>query len=159
MSENTILDLDAMLDGTLDNVAAAPDFVTPPPGDYVLLVKDAVLEKYKGKEGKPDGARFKLTYQVVQTVELSAKTTEPPVADGTLFNDTFLYSEEGLPYFKKAAQNILNLATTDGATIRELLDGLKGTEFPARITVRKSTVGDKTYENASVRAMHATPAS
>ena len=156
MSENTILDLDALLDGSLDNVQAAPDYVTPPPGNYMLAIDDAKLEKYKSKEGK-EGVRIKLGYKVVQTIDLSENTDEPPVADGSMFSESFLYTEEGLPYFKKTAQNILDVKSIEGVSMRELLDGLKGTEFRARIGSRTSEKDGKKYENATIRPVHDTP--
>lgn len=157
---DTILDLDALLDGNLDSVAAAPDFLTPPPGSYALRIKDAALEKYAKKgETEKNNVRIKLQYEVVETIELSEKTNEPAVANGTMFSETFLYSEEGLPYFKKAAQNILNVKSVDGVSMRDLLDGLKNTEFKAVIGTRVSTKDNKTYENATIRPVHETPAS
>lgn len=156
MSNATILDLDAMLDGTLDQIQAAPDYVTPPPGDYILSVEEAKLEKYKNKEQK-EGIRIKIQYKVNQTVALSEHTEEPAVADGSMFNETFQYTEEGLPYFKKAAQSILNVKSLDGVSLRDIFDGLRGQEFQARIGSKSSVKDGKTYENATIRPVHETP--
>lgn len=158
MSNETILDLEAMMDGTLDAVVAAPEFINPPAGDYVLGIKDAKLEKYKSKTDQKEGVRIRVSYTVNQTVELPANSEELPVPDGTMFSESFMYSEEGLPYFKQRAQNILNVKSVEGVSLRELFDALKGTEFPARISIRKSTVNGKDFENVNIRTMHQTPA-
>jgi len=152
-----ILDLDAILNTSADNIETLPDFQNPPAGQYHLAINDAKIDKRKGKDGKEDSLQIVITYKVDETLELS-NPSELPVATGTLFTERFQATEDGLKYFKKQALAILNVKDAAGATIRDLLDSIKGSEFKAVIKVRVSTQGDKTYENLSVRPVHAEPA-
>jgi hypothetical protein len=151
MSENTILDLDALMDANLDEVVNVPDYVIPPDGVYTLAISDATLDKVKNKEGK-ESPVFIITYRVEATKE----TKGMPVADGSLFSERFQYTEEGLKYFKRAAKNILNTATVDGVSIRDILATLKDNPpFTAVITVAETTSPEgKKYENVRVRPVH-----
>lgn len=156
----TILDLDAMLDVSMDSVENVPDYQNPPPGAYVLKVKDAKTEKKTGKDAsKGDYAIIQITYEVLKTVELApAAAGELPVSDGTMFTERFTISEDGLKYFKKQALKILNVKDAAGATLRDLVGGIVGAEFQAVIAVRTSTKDGKTYENTQIRPHHDTPA-
>lgn len=153
----TLLDLDALLDTELDSVETIPDFINPPPGNYVLSVKDAKIEKFDVKEdGNKTGAqgnRIRITYAVDQTEDLEAG--ELPVPDGSLFSEAFQGTEEGLKYCKKACMAILNVKDFESAKLREILDAVKGTQFKARITTRVSTSGGRNYENIQIRAIPA----
>lgn len=154
MSNETILDLDSMMDIQMDSVQAAPDYVTPPAGVYILSVADAVIEKKAKKEQKEGAAkdytRIRVTYAVVKTVEL-AQQNEPPVADGSLFSENFMGTEDGLGYFKRAAMNILNVKDFTGATLKDIMEGMKGAEFKCRLTVKKNAEG---FENVQIRVIN-----
>jgi len=150
----TILDMDAMLDMKMDEVETLPDFVNPPAGNYRLACKGAKIEKYKSKkEPTVEKTRIRTTYAVVETKEVAAGSV--PVADGTLFTETFMGTEEGLKYFKKTAMGILNVTDFEGATMKDVIDGLADQEFDARITVRvtKDEAG-ATFENLSIKPFH-----
>lgn len=153
----TLLDLDALLDTELDNVETVPDYINPPPGNYILCAKEAKIEKFDVKEdGHKTGAqgnRIRITYAVVSTIDVVEG--ELPVPDGSLFSESFQGTEEGLKYAKKACMNILGIKDFEGAKLREILDGVKDAEFKARVTVRVSTVGNKEYENLQIRAIAA----
>lgn len=153
MSENTILDLDAMLDVSMADVPDVPDFQNPPDGVYNLTVHECKADKRKGKDGKPDTPIIKVMYKVVNTLEL-AKASEIPVADGTMFSENFTISEDGLKFFKKTAGNILNIKDFEGATLRDIIQGLAGAEFKAVLKTRVSTSNGKEYENVGVRPVH-----
>lgn len=153
--QGTILDMDAMLDGTLDEVADVPDYVTPPAGTYVLAVEDVAIDKRKDKAGveKPI---INVTFKVVATIE----TKEPPVSDGSLFSERFQYTEDGLAYFKRAAKSILNVADVSGASLRDIFATLKDVQqVNAVISHTESTVGvgaeAKNYTNLRIRYVHA----
>lgn len=150
MTQSTILDLDALLDSTLDNVPDVPDYMNPPAGQYRLGVEDAAIEKMKAKEGEVGGSRIKITYKVVATKE----TKEMPVPDGTLFTETFMGTEQGLGFFKRQVKKIMNTEEVGGVSLRDLVSGLKGTEFDAIITTRTTSSNGKTYENINVRPVH-----
>ena len=154
----TLLDLDALMDTPLDSVETMPDYMNPPAGNYVLVAKEAKIEKFDvkddGKKTGEQGNRIKITYAVVKTEEVIAG--ELPVPDGTLFTESFQGTEEGLKYCKKACANILGVKEFDGAKLGEILEAVKDQEFRARITVR-TTDGEngKKYENINIRALPA----
>jgi len=150
----TILDLDAMMDIKMDDVETLPDFITPPPGLYSLKVKETKIEKYSTKaEPGTSKQRIRMTYVVVNTKEVAAGNI--PVADGSLFSETFTATEDGIKFFKKAAMGVLGVSSFEGATIKDVIDGTIGAEFDARITTRSSKMPDGTvYENINVRAIN-----
>lgn len=147
----TILDLDSLLDSTMDNVPDVPDFLTPPDGLYKLACSDAKIEEYEVKKGENKGAkraRIKITHKVVATIE----TNGVPVPDNSLFSEQFMATEEGLKYFKKAATKMLNVSDLNGVPIREVLASLKDAEYDARVTTKKSKGDDGSeFENVNVR--------
>lgn len=145
----TILDLDALMDTKMDEVETMPDFVTPPAGLYVLDVKDCKIEAYENKE-KEKGSRFRITYSIAETVEVHSE--EQPVPDASIFSESFMGTEDGIKYFKKAAMNILGVTDFEGASIRDVVEGLKGAQFRAKITLRTSSKDGKNYENVNIRA-------
>lgn len=160
----TILDLDALMDTKLDDVKTIPDFMNPPAGQYRLSVFKAEIEKYESKEkpaqgGKPaqpaaKRTRIKVIYSVVATKELSKDADEPPVADGTMFNETFMGTEQGLEFFKKRAIGVTGVAEFGDAKLRDILDGMVGIEFDANIKYRTSKMDDgKEYENIQIRVV------
>lgn len=148
-NKNTILDLDELMDATLDAVADLPDFVTPPNGLYVLGIYEAEIKKPK-EAGK--ASRITLTYKVLQTID----TEGIPVADNSLFNEGFQGTEQGLEFFKKRAIKIMNVSDLNGVPLREILAGMKDVEFKARIVVKntKDAATGKEYENVDVRPIH-----
>ena len=146
----TILDMDAMLDQTLDNVEDVADFVTPPAGNYVLGHESCAVDRYKSKDGS-EGVRIKAQLKVVSTVELEGEAL--PVADGSLFSLTWQATEDGLKYFKKYAKQVLNVEDLDGVTLRDIMASVADVkEFNARVTIRRSPKeGGGEYENVQVR--------
>ena len=145
----TILDLDAMMDQNMDEVETLPDFVLPPPGLYMLLVKECKIESVD-KQDKTKGSRINITYEVAETVGVEGN--EPPVPNKSLFSERFTGTEDGIKFFKKAAMNILSVTSFEGASLGDVVNNLAGTEFQAKITLRKSVKDGKTYENVQVRA-------
>lgn len=154
MSENTMLDLDNLLDETLDGVEDLPDYVEPSSGVYALSIPDCKLETFtkRGKDGQPDEpnqVRIRLTYRIDGIEELEAGGY--PVAEGSLFSDTFMFNEMGKAVFKKSAKAILNTDDVDGVPFRELFDALTSSEpFRAVITTKKNGQ----YTNINVRPVH-----
>lgn len=153
---DTILDIDALMDSTLDQVEDVPDFVTPPAGNYRLACEECKIDQQKKKDDKGQSiiqTKIRLTHKIVSTVELK-DPKDAPVADNSLFSETFMANEDGLKFFKKQAKAILNVDTLDGISLRDILNSLKGEEYDAKITIRKTT-GDKgqEYENAQVRVV------
>lgn len=152
----TILDLDALLDESLDSIPDLPEYMNPPDGAYQLRCKEVKIETYKTKpkngEAAKEGTRIRMTTEVTATTEL-AKADQAPVADGTLFSETFQGTEEGLSFFKQRALKILNVTDLKGVPLREIMATLQGADYEAKITTKVSKVGDSTYENIQVRVV------
>lgn len=150
-----ILDIDSLLDMDMGGVETLPDYVTPGNGLYRLKITEAGIKSRKGKDGK-DQNNLTIVYSILETTE--NESNEPPFPDGSLFQDRFQATEEGLQYFKKQAMKILNVTDMAGVALRDIFEGLQGTEFDARVTQRKSSVvkdGVATeYTNINVRPVH-----
>lgn len=150
---STILDLDAMMDESLDSVPDMPDFMNPPNGFYGLRIKEAKIEQYetKAKDGKPatTGTRIRVTTEVAETIECEGM----PVPNGTLFSETFQGTEDGLGYFKKHAIKVLNVADVKGVPLREILASLAGAEFQAKIKTKTVKANGNEYENLQVNVV------
>lgn len=149
--KQTILNLDSMMDDTLDAIPDAPDFMNPPDGLYHILLKDAKTDKYNPKDA-PDTEipRIKILYSVIKTIE----TKDLPVPEGSMFSETFQATEQGLGYFKNRAKAVLNVSDLAGVPLRDIYDSLKGVEFNARLTIKKTTGKDGTeYENIQLRVI------
>ena len=153
MSQDTILDLDSMLDTAMSKVEDLPNFVTPPEGLYDLTVSEVKVEKYttKAKEGKPEtkGQRIRVTYSIAGVIECSDSI---PPALNSMFSESFMGTEDGIKYFKRQAKNIMNVSDLGDATLRDVMDGLKDTSFKAKIKIQKNEAG---FENLRITAVHA----
>ena len=152
----TLLDLNDVLDQSIDDVEDAPEFVIPPAGAYLLHVADAKVEKYKVNDKdtheEEERTRIRLVYAVDSTREL-ASAEELPVAPNSLFSEQFMTNPQGLSYFKRQANNILGEEVIKGAKIGDILNELRKGElhFAATVKVKKTTANGKTYENVQVR--------
>lgn len=152
----TILDLDSLLDSTLDGVEDIADYLNPPTGAYRLDITEAEIKPGKpadvAKKQKAKAARIVITYKVVATTE----TEGIPVPDGTLFTEGMQGTEDGLKFFKKQARKLLNVDSLDGVSIREILVALKESpEFDARIVNRKTVdEAGREFENVNVTPIH-----
>jgi hypothetical protein len=152
MTENTLLDLDNMLNDTLDAIPDAPDFTNPPAGEYRLQVKDAAIDKYKTKDDpNTERQRLKITYSILETI--STASNEQPVPDGSLFTETFMATEQGLGYFKKRIKEVMGASDVAGVTLSDMMNSVKGTDFNARITIKKSVSNGKEYGNVQIRVV------
>ena len=155
---STILDIDALLDSTLDSVPDIPDYLNPPTGNYTLSVIEAEIKAGKpadpAKKQAAKAARLVITYKVDSTIE----TDGIPVPDGTLFTEGFQGTEEGITFFKKQAKKLLNVEDLSGVTIRDILEALKGVQNLSAMlknTTTQSEDGKREYENVNVRPIRA----
>lgn len=151
---NTILDLDAMLNETLDEVPEAAGYDNPPAGEYSLMLKEAAVDKYTNKDGE-DCQRVKITYEVAET--LSTAGDEQPVPNGTLFTETFQATQQGLGFFKKRIKEVLDVNSVEGVTLADMMNSAKGTLFNARISIKKTAKKDGSgefWENLNIKVVH-----
>lgn len=168
MSEKSesLLDMDSILNQSIDDVDTAPEFVTPPDGAYLLTIADAKLESYKFTDKKTqveeERTRLKIFYQVVQTNKLVSEE-ESPVPAGSLFTEQFMTNPQGLSFFKRQAKNVLGEDTIKGTSIGEILKELPNNHtFNADVRVKTEKVkieggADKTYRNVQVRIHQGDP--
>ena len=133
MSDEKMLDLDSMLEDTLDTIEEMPDYLNPPTGVYMLAVAKAPeIKKYKQDDGS-ERQSISLTLSVAETVE----TEETPVPDGTLFTQNFQGTEKGLSALKRDARKILDVENLDGVSLRDIFGALEAAEpFKAKISYR-----------------------
>lgn len=146
MSEAQVenFDLDSILDMSLDDVEDLPEFVTPPPGHYKLLLKK--LEQ-KTLSEKP---ALVFSYAVIETLELSNEADTPVAGDlKSEFSETFfLNNEKGLAFAKK---NLAPLSAHFGVkTVRELIAACEGgVEVAATIKNRANKEKTAIYPSVS----------
>jgi len=132
--------LDSLLEGSLDEVETAAEFVDIPNGEYVLHIQKAEAKEMPVKEDKPAGVRVSVTYAVVQTVAL-ADSTKSAVDDGSLSSESFNLNEQGLPYFKRYLVNIFG--DTSGISLGDSIQALNGLDITA--VVRNNEYNGREY--------------
>lgn len=153
---DTLLDLNSMMEETLDQIPDAPDYMTPPAGEYQLTCTDAVVEKYKAKaKGNVpahDAQRLRITYAIAATYSVAAN--EAPCADGTLFTETFQGTVQGVGFFKARIKAIMQASDLAGVSLGDMMNSVKGITFDAKITIKKSpNPSGGEYENVNIRVV------
>lgn len=137
----TVLDMEALLDSTMDEVEQAPDYVEPPAGQYILAVHEVTLAPAKTADKPPV---ITTTLEVIETIQLANPTVDLPVPAGSLFSIRNNYDDKGLPYFKRNAAKILG-ASVDGVPMRDIFLELTNVkEVPAVVTRREYKKEDQT---------------
>jgi hypothetical protein len=159
--KESLLDMDSILNQSIDDVETAPEFVVPPDGAYVLGISDCKLEEYdfedKESKEKEKRTRIKIFYAVASTTKLASEE-ESPVPVGSLFTEQFMTNPQGLSYFKRQAKNVLGEENIKGVTIGEIIKELPNNHFfNADVRVKESKVGEKTYRNVQVRIHQGDP--
>ena len=128
---NNDFNLDALLDGTLDDLADVPGFQTFPVGTHKVTIN------WKKVEKRP---AYSLMMTAVETVEL-ADPNETPLAAGTMSSVMFMLDNEyGQSAFRKI---IASLGSHFGAgSNREIMEKSEGAEVLA--VTRQRTNKEKT---------------
>jgi len=160
----TILNLDEMLGQSLDAVVAAPDFVTPENGDYILTVKDTKAEKKDtkdkekaAKEGKPlSYVTLAFNYEIAEVIEQEGQ----PIKVGSLFAERFTLSDQGLPYFKSRVASIAvanngSAEDVDSLTIKEAMEAIKGMSFRVSVKTDKRKTDNGEITNVRLNNIRA----
>lgn len=120
---SSILDLEEILNSTLEGTVPAPSYETPPTGIYILSVVSAKLAKVEAKGDKPESLRITTTFSVDATEE----TDGTPVPDGSLFASRNNWNDQGKPYFLSFANNLLQ-SDTSTAPLGTVLGALEDLE-------------------------------
>ena len=157
----TILDMETMMDSTLDSIPAQPSFCTPPAGAYELQVKSCKNEPYtkKAKDGKPEQAawRIRITITILSTIALAAPDSIP-VPDGSMYSHTYDGTARGLDDFRKAAMSMAGWDSVEGVKTSDIMLNLTGSFFSGIVTVDKTQKikGDSSsgyWENAKTKVV------
>ncbi len=141
---NDNFDVDAILDGTLDDLADLPEFKPFPPGSHVVTLN--IIDK-TGKDNRVNGHpgfEFKLT--AVETLELSKPQEDQPLVKGAGTSILYLLDNEiGQGQFK----NIMKAAAEHfGAkSNRELLTDLQGATVMVVTKQRANKDKTKMYDD------------
>jgi hypothetical protein len=143
-TKTTLLDLDNLMNETLDAIPESPDYVKPPAGEYQIQCQEAKIDKYTDKDNN-SCQRLKITYTVEET--LSTLNNEPPVPNGSLFSETFQATEQGIDFFRKRIKKIMGVEDTTGVTLGDMMNSSKGVSFKARLSY-KTTEGKAGTANA-----------
>jgi hypothetical protein len=155
----TLLDLDAILDQSMDDVEEAVGFITPSEGIYLLAIPFCKIEKYKTKENpNVDKSRIKLGYSVIKQLEKS-KSEDPESPPNGLFTEVFQFNSQGLGFFKAKAIDLLT--TTDGLSVREAIKAINESALVVKakvgikLTPKKEGAGGtgKDYINVQVKVL------
>ena len=154
MNDQTLLGMDDILSGSLDDTPDAPEFVNPPNGNYVLEIPSVKVEEYETTDGtdKVKKIRIRINYKVAETIEL-ADEGEDRVPDGSLFSETFMTNPDGLSYFKRQAKNVLGADNIAGVPLKDILKEMGGKSIKAQVRSKESKQGNKTYINTQVRIL------
>lgn len=142
-NDNSDIDLDESVDGTV----AAPDFVVPPNGLYLLAVKKVKTstKEDKDKDGKlVKKSRANVTITVVSTKEIAEG--EIGVPDGSMFGMNYQWTEQGKGFLKAFAEKVVGAEAIKGASWKAIFAELESRQFEARIRVKK----DGDYENINL---------
>ncbi len=104
-NENASFNLDALLDGTLDDLADMPEFKPFPVGAHHILgtIVDKATNKKDWVGGHP---AFELKMKIVETLEM-ANPEEPPAKAGDETNVLYMMDNDmGQGAFKKLLQAV-----------------------------------------------------
>lgn len=130
------LDINDLLDVSMDDVEELPDYITPPKGYYALTIPKIEQKTVETKDG--DVETFVFTWAVSRTIELSdAKDAKGndilPVEDGTLFTSSYMQGQ-GIQRLIKLFQPVAK--EQNCKSLRELINVLPTIELNAVIEHR-----------------------
>lgn len=122
------LDLDALLDGTLDDLADLPEFKPFPAGTHRVSATIAP---------KDIGGRFafELTCTMIEPLELADPTEEPPKVGDTASSAYLMDNEFGQGAFKKIAAVFVSALQLENSK-RAIVEGVKDIECVIVSTIR-----------------------
>lgn len=138
----TMLNLEALLDESMDAVEEAPNYVTPENGVYILEVVDTGAEAVEakpakdGQEAKDGYVRLKHVYSIKEVISQEGE----PIAVNSLFSDSWMATDTGLPHFKTRTLDIAEANGEDREALGklklgEMLAGVKGLVF--KVVIKK----------------------
>jgi len=138
---NDSVNIDSLLDATLDDLADLPEFKVFPAGAY-----NGTVELTAKKIGDNPAVELKFTNQEV--VELSDPTAEPPAEKATTSVSFMLNNEFGQGGLKKVLNSLREgLGIAEGTSMREIMEAAKGANCQVVFTTRADrNDATKTYQ-------------
>lgn len=130
MSEMTAVDVDALLDSSLDDLLDLPEFKNFPAGAY-----NGTMELNVKQMGDNPGVELKFTN--AEVVELSDPTQEAPAQGATTSVGFLLNNEFGQGALKKVLESLregLQLPAT--MSTRDIIEATKGTSVMCVFSLR-----------------------
>lgn len=141
MTEATMVDIDSLLDGTLDDLADVPEFKPWPDGAHRATIKWD-LKEVSGQKCP------ELTATAIETMELADPTNDQPLAANDSTSVLFMFkkkdgtaNEIGQGQFKELIAPLV--AATGAASPREAMDKANGMEV-LLVSKKRADKNDKT---------------
>lgn len=151
MTDQTLDAMDALLDGTLDDLADIPEFRTYPIGAHKVKMSwnlsKTIQGVFKDRDDEKSGLKnfIELYTEAIETVELPAGSTDTPLDKGAVAQFLFDLSNEFAQGQFKSVLSALS-AHYGPMTNRELLAASNGAEVVIVIKHRKNKKdADKPY--------------
>ncbi len=143
------VDIDSILDGTLDDIADLPSFAAWPSGAYRATLKEGF--KLKEINGKP-AYELKLTNEEVLEISNALEQEEAPKIGDEASLAFGMDSETGRGFFKEAIKpfvEALGLPSGQAGVIRAAVDSSKGLQVMVILKRTKKTVDgeEKKYQH------------
>lgn len=137
MSANETVNIDSLLDASLDDLADLPEFGTFPAGTHKVLISWEKKEINKHPS-------LELSMKAVETVELANPTEDAPLAAGAEGNVLFMldneFSQGKLKLVMKSLAGMFG-----GATITDVMEASNGMEVTVVTKVRQNKEKTQSY--------------
>jgi len=135
MSGNNEALLDGIMDTSMGDVEAAPEFIDPPAGKYHLKVEKSDVKACKVNDSKTgaerDDVRVTVQLSIVNTVDLN-NANDAPANNGDLFSQSWLVGNvKGRGFFKSFVSHLIPAEALDQQSLGDIVAALPETEFMA----------------------------
>ncbi len=169
----SVLDLDSLLDQSMNDVKEAPNFIEPENSTLILSVvkfdveiKETSAKKKEeaAKEGKAVAdkyAQISAQYKILEVVEQDAGT--PPMKVESLFGETWLAEGKGLEFFKTRACDIAESQGVDreefgNSSLRQQIAALNGGGIDFKANIKKVKRANSEFFNVRIENIRAASA-
>lgn len=150
---NVLIDLDNLDSIDITTIEAAPDFIDPPAGRYIIgcATKMEIKDRdVKDDDGEKTGetkkvGEIRFTYDIKSVVELKDKKALVPET-GSLFSEKFTVTPEGLKYWKQ--RTVSMLGDLGNASLKEVNNEVMNHEYMADV---KTVSSDQKLNDGTTR--------
>lgn len=150
VEEDGAVDMDALLNQSLDDIPDLPDFVTPKEGAYALHVDEVNLNAEIGTDKK---RAIQVTYTVTEVLELKGSAAGEDAKPGDKFSELFfMTTAKGADYTAKHLKKLLSPVAErmQSSNIAATLNAFAGCDIVALIVHQKDR-DDKSKVYAKVK--------